>query len=51
MESEWRDALNDGYVVKVNIIPKYKNKSLRLISYTVKYEIDGVKYIKNIKNA
>ena len=41
LEQEWKDAIEAGSSVKVNIVPNYSSGN-RPDSFTVSYSIDGV---------
>ncbi|MBD8513425.1 hemagglutinin repeat-containing protein [Photobacterium sp. CAU 1568] len=51
LETQWRNVLDNGGTVKVNIEPKYSSNSKRPESFKVNYSIDGVVQIPmDLKN-
>ncbi|WP_163392565.1 DNA/RNA non-specific endonuclease [Enterovibrio norvegicus] len=52
LEIEWADALKDGKVIKVNVMPVYSGESLRPDSFKIEYSINNSRpIIKDFKNS
>jgi hypothetical protein len=50
LETQWKNAINAGKKVEVNIQPVYSGSSARPDSFRVQYKIDGIPDVRNLYN-